>query len=425
MNKPPSLETTLQWIQEYAERRLHAALLRCLLARYQRFQLSIDPGVSFLATADRTAPIDRWMKQRAPQLAPSTAQTELGRIKGFTTWLFQQGRIAHNVFFYVSVPAALSGNLPNLHLRRNLQRTIQAFGTQLPRTIRHSALQVAHQWNLYLNRPQSEGVAEDDEDLVFAFLQHLVRLSPSEPLSLTWVLGLERFFEFRVQWGEIHKNPIPDWLKRYRSRSALVRLLATSSITALPQILRQPFFQSDMATQLQDFLQHQRDRGKRYESGVYTLRVLDRILQRFNIGGASEIGPSMIEAYLLENKPSPRTRNKRLWMLQLFIRFLTRRGFSCATDIERWPVLGAPTFRPHLFSLYEVGQILAEFSRRAQTNHACQGLWKACETIFFLLYACGLRLSEPLKLRNQDVDFEQRALFIACQCQSKTGPFAN
>ena len=413
MNQPADLKTTWQWIQEYTQGRQHSSMLGCQLSRYQRFQLSIYPETSFLTYADRTEPIGHWMKQRASKLARCTAECELGRVKGFTSCLFQQGRIEHDVFFYISAPAVLRGNLPNLHLQRNLQRQIQVFEAQLSSTVRHSAVQVAHKWNLYLNLQTSEGLAEDNECLVFAFLQHLARLSPSEQTYLAWVRGLDRFFEFRVQRGEMHQNLLPDWLKRYRSRSALFRVLATSSTASLPQVLRQPFFQSALATELQDFLQHQRDRGKRYESTVYLLRVLDRVLQRLKIEGPSEIGPSLIEAYLCENKPSPRTRNKRLWMLQIFIRFLIRRGFSCATDIEGWPVLNEPNFRPHLFSLSEVGQLLAEFDRRAQANPASQGLWKGAETIFYLLYACGLRLSEPLKLRNQDVDFEQMALFIA------------
>ena len=70
-------------------------------------------------------------------------------------------------------------------------------------------------------------------------------------------------------------------------------------------------------------------------------------------------------------------------------------------------------FRPHIYTVQELGQILRALHRRSETSrHRVH--WLGAEEIVFLLYACGMRMSEPLKLRLQDVDLQERVLFIAC-----------
>jgi site-specific recombinase XerD len=120
----------------------------------------------------------------------------------------------------------------------------------------------------------------------------------------------------------------------------------------------------------------------------------------------------VVEAFLWQNAPSAGTRNNRLSLLRVFFRFLHRLGAEVPEDPEGRALTPRPPFRPHIFTLQEVGRILHHVRRRGEDS-AHSIIWRGLEVILYLLYACGMRLSEPLDLRLQDVDLHERVLFVA------------
>ncbi|MBI3929081.1 MAG: tyrosine-type recombinase/integrase [Armatimonadetes bacterium] len=205
-------------------------------------------------------------------------------------------------------------------------------------------------------------------------------------------------------------------MSRFRSARTLLRAtseLSTDESGAIVESSRKTtFFPSGLAVPLDDFLQHQRDLGKRYESTCYGLRVLDRVLGRHGVERPDQVSPGLVEEFLRENQPSVRTRNKRLLQLKLLYRYLCRRGLAQENPAERWPAQPEAPFVPHIFSLREIGRVLQEARRRRDSSRR-PFRWRGVESILYLLYACGMRLSEPLKLRLCDVDLSRRLLFIA------------
>lgn len=104
-------------------------------------------------------------------------------------------------------------------------------------------------------------------------------------------------------------------------------------------------------------------------------------------------------------------------ILSQFCKYMCKAGYDCY--IPRLPVSPPKdSFTPHIFTNKEIAEIF----------HACDHLQlydKHMSTTLFmvpdmirLLYGTGLRISEALSLKNRDVDFDKRCLYVR---KSKNG----
>jgi site-specific recombinase XerD len=427
--KAPSIESTELWIREYTARSRgnddSRRVIHTCIRQYQEFYQARHPGCSFLESLDNSEPVQEWYHEATSRLSPRTAGGALAIVKGFTAWLLLKVRVDDDIFFYLPTSRVARVDLPALWLRHNLQREILSFRETLrgySATFQQRCARAAHSWNLYLNLRTShlESPPQVTEEMLLGHLTRISRQAPSLAEARQQLSDLERFLDFLVDRGRLPDNPLREFLLRYRSRSTILQVLegsppqsSSDAAGALEQVRRRPFFCSALAGHMQKFLKMQTELGKRYESSCYMLRVLDRVLLRHGVQEPAQITPVVIEAYLSEKNPSARTRNMRLRQLQIFCRHLRRLGAEVPDSPNRWPWASESTFRPHIFTLQEVGMILEEVRRMGESSaHPC--LFRGLETILYLLYACGMRLSETLNLRLKDVDLEERVAFVAC-----------
>ncbi|MFH1186055.1 MAG: tyrosine-type recombinase/integrase [Chloroflexota bacterium] len=105
------------------------------------------------------------------------------------------------------------------------------------------------------------------------------------------------------------------------------------------------------------------------------------------------------------------TKNGKLRFARGFFSYLVRVGLARENLARRIPYLKQKTYQPHIYTLKEIHQILEE-ARKNQRRYPKRLTGWTMETLVFLLYACGLRLSEALNLRIQDVDFEENTLAL-------------
>ena len=109
---------------------------------------------------------------------------------------------------------------------------------------------------------------------------------------------------------------------------------------------------------------------------------------------------------------SPGTKNTLLWFARGFFNYLIRLGLARDNPAQRIRDLKTKPYQPYIFTLKEIQAILEEarLHKRRRTYKCFLG--PTMETIIFLVYACGLRISEALNLKIQDVDFEENLLSL-------------
>ncbi|MFI5298964.1 MAG: tyrosine-type recombinase/integrase [Polyangiales bacterium] len=174
---------------------------------------------------------------------------------------------------------------------------------------------------------------------------------------------------------------------------------------------RNRIFESGLAASFSTFLDEKRALGLRYTTEEHALRALDHHLA--GVGHrVSSLPREIVDAWAGKRvHESARTHATRVAIVRQFSRFLRRNGI----DAHVPPSLGSPIarlqFTPRIFSRVEVDRVLTASLRlppdgRAPHRHLIM------PELFRVLYSCGLRCGEALRLRVGDVDLEAGVLTI-------------
>lgn len=111
-----------------------------------------------------------------------------------------------------------------------------------------------------------------------------------------------------------------------------------------------------------------------------------------------------------ENGNTHRTRNQHL---RMFVKFLANNGVEATTVFLPLPK-GEKTHIPYIFTHEEVHRFIAAVDRVKPCSH--QGRKSLAHLIFpvlfRLLYGCGLRVGEALRLKSKDVDTKSGVLCL-------------
>lgn len=398
-------DATSLWIAEYVrvrgtrEGKFHRSQIR-LLQRFQLGYLSWRGGGSFLDEVDRTGFLDHWV-QGPPYACWSDSRRRVffSCLRGFTAWLFGEGRTNHDVYSYLTVSEVVQGRVEDLKLRDGLQRHILDFEKWLRAQGEWRSAWVlgAHRYNRYRSQPDSPA---EETDCLLAWMQQVARASPRR--AVAWVSGLARVFR------RAGRPELDDLLTDCRSIAAALRALAQAEEPRIESLrkARCPRFESGLAGWLQALLEHRAALQMKAGSWPAELRRLDRIALRSNVEQPEQLTGAMLEEFLAS--PGARTRNMRLSRLRALARLVARRG--ARLELSGWLAAPEPAFRPHLYTLQEIGGLLQAMGERGQVRRAFH--WLGIETIVFLLYACGMRLREPLGLRVRDIHLPERALLV-------------
>jgi site-specific recombinase XerD len=132
----------------------------------------------------------------------------------------------------------------------------------------------------------------------------------------------------------------------------------------------------------------------------------------------------LIEAYIddkLREGINPNTINWRLYQLRAFCQFAMDEGYPVPHILTRMKVLDVPRRLPRPLSDEQILRLeacikeaIAQAKTELNRKVAIRDL--AC---VYLMWHCGMRISEVLDLRVQDVDLSGRKLFIECGKESK------
>jgi integrase len=164
---------------------------------------------------------------------------------------------------------------------------------------------------------------------------------------------------------------------------------------------------SALSTALSEYLTVRRALGfKLYDTGLY----LARFVRFVEDEGATFITRDLARRWAtLPQQASPAHWARRLAMVRLFAHYCAT--LDIRTEIPPPDLIAAHYQRkpPYLYTDQEVARLI----QAARQLPSPRGLRAAtCSTVFGLLAATGMRISEPLALDREDVDLEQGALTI-------------
>lgn len=106
---------------------------------------------------------------------------------------------------------------------------------------------------------------------------------------------------------------------------------------------------------------------------------------------------------------SPKTRQMRINTVRAFAEYLAARGIPAY--IPQRARYSAPDYIPHVFSNDEMKRLINAIDTRPGKVRGLNN-WYIMPVLFRTLYACGLRVSEALRLRICDVNLEDGILTI-------------
>lgn len=202
-----------------------------------------------------------------------------------------------------------------------------------------------------------------------------------------------------------HPNPVRDWEARHAG-IPLKFLLPPLKPTPRPPEAR---FLSALTPQLEAFVAYR----KRLNRAAYdidrTLRRFDRFLHSNQIDCIPKVDVPLLQAYrasLATMGLSNRVAHLRA--VHQFMRFLCRKG---ETDVTGDGVVTVPLgkLRPRMAYIYTLKQIVDLLQAvRAPDDWNAHTVF----TMLHLIYAAGLRLHEPIKLRIRDVNLVSGTIFI-------------
>jgi integrase len=170
-------------------------------------------------------------------------------------------------------------------------------------------------------------------------------------------------------------------------------------------------FESFMAPRLDEFLAYRKGLGYKMRGFISQLRAFDRYLKEKE-SKEKLLSPSFFLEMRATLKMQPSSVNKILSAARVFFDFMVRRGYYEQNPLDNIPQLKQNTIVPFIFSPEQTNQLLAAVCKRF---HHTSGLFirnLAIYTAILLMARCGLRISEPLRLKRRHYRRDDGTIYI-------------
>jgi site-specific recombinase XerD len=173
-----------------------------------------------------------------------------------------------------------------------------------------------------------------------------------------------------------------------------------------------PQFQGVLATEMADYLRHQRALGKRFINEERALHLFDHYLVDEKLRTIAEITPTLVDAFLASRPRSrPRSYNHLLSVVRRLFKWLVRQQRVSQSPVQSRPRHATAAQVSFLFDRIQAQQLL-KLAAELPDNNNGHHRGRIYSLIFALMYGLGLRVGEVTRLCRQDVDLERNLLII-------------
>ena len=179
--------------------------------------------------------------------------------------------------------------------------------------------------------------------------------------------------------------------------------------------MREVGLRSVLSTQIAEFLDEKRSTGCRYKRETLALLAFDRYLCAIRHPTPS-LPKEVVEGWLLGRPHQcPKTQQYYTGLIRQLAMFLVRMGLAAyVPDRTRTPVVQR-SLAAHVFSRGEMKALLAAVDRIAPDGRGPMAGTRrhlVFPALFRVLYGCGLRCGEALRLIVEDVDLNAGVLLV-------------
>jgi len=171
-------------------------------------------------------------------------------------------------------------------------------------------------------------------------------------------------------------------------------------------------FESFLASQIQEFIAYRQNLGYQISRSRSHLKTFDRYLKNQKIE-KSLLPPSFFLQLRSNLKIESRSINGILSSLRVFFQFLIRKGIYAQNPLQDIPELPENDSIPFIFSPQQTDQLLSAVCKRLRQTKRYYLNDLSQYMAILLMARCGLRISEPLRLKRHHYRPKEKTLYIA------------
>ncbi len=171
-------------------------------------------------------------------------------------------------------------------------------------------------------------------------------------------------------------------------------------------------FESFLAQQLEQYVIYRHKLGYAMKASLSHLKTFDRYLKQKQ---AEEVllPPSFFIRLQADLKIEPRSVNNIVASVRVFFNYLVRTGAYSQNSLKDIPYLPENDIMPYIFTPEQVNHLLSAVSNQIRKVSKRKYLKDLSGYMAIVLLArCGLRISEPLRLRLNHYRFDEKTIYI-------------
>jgi integrase len=171
-------------------------------------------------------------------------------------------------------------------------------------------------------------------------------------------------------------------------------------------------FESFLAQQLEQYVTYRHNLGYAMKASLSHLKTFDRYLKQKQVEKVL-LPPSFFIQLRTDLKIESRSINHLMASVRVFFNYLVRTGAYDHNPLKDIPYLPENDIMPYIFSPEQVNHLLSAVSN--QTRKGSRRIYLKDLSGYMamvLLARCGLRISEPLRLKLNHYRFDEKTIYI-------------
>ena len=171
-------------------------------------------------------------------------------------------------------------------------------------------------------------------------------------------------------------------------------------------------FKSFLAPQLQQYLIYRHNLGYSMKASLSHLKTFDRYLMQKQAEQVL-LPPSFFMGLQADLNIEPRSVNRIVASVRVLFNYLVRTGAYSQNPLKDIPYLPENDIMPYIFTPEQVNHLLSAVSNQIRKVSKRKYLMDLSGYMAIVLLArCGLRISEPLRLRLNHYRFDEKTIYI-------------